>query len=109
MYKRQIPFLPIAGGAPTAASGDIDPRSTFNGSQIITTGGCTCIEPGNQFPGQEVVEDEVGGDEDGDGGGTGRPVPLITIRGSDPLSGAPLLDDPVTGAGNDDLWTPTTP
>lgn len=61
-----------------------------------------------------LSEDEtvrVGGDEeDGDGGGTGLPVPLITIRGIDPLSGgAPLLDDPVTGAGNDDLWTPTTP
>ena len=102
-----IPFLTVNGSAPT--SGTIDMRSTFNGCLIISTGGCTFVDPGNQFPVQDVVEDEVGGDEDGDGGGTGLPVPLITIRGIDPLSGAPLLDDPVTGAGNDDLWTPTTP
>ena len=36
------------------------------------------------------------------------PTALITMRDLDPLSGEPLLDDPVTGAGNDDLWTPTT-
>jgi filamentous hemagglutinin family protein len=104
-----IPFLTVNGSTPT--SGTIDMRSTFNGCLIISTGGCTFIDPGNQFPVQDVVEDEVGGDGDGDGdgGGTGLPVPLITIRGIEPLSGAPLLDDPVTGAGNDDLWTPTTP
>src|SRR3546814_13135960 len=27
------------------------------------------------------------------------------MRGIDPMAGEPLLDDPVTGAGNDDLWS----
>jgi hypothetical protein len=35
-------------------------------------------------------------------------VPLITMRDIDALTGEPLLDDPVTGAGNDDLWTAPT-
>ncbi len=30
------------------------------------------------------------------------------MRELDPLTGEPLLDDPVTGAGNDDLWTAPT-
>ncbi len=31
---------------------------------------------------------------------------LITLRDLDPLTGEPLIDDPVTGAGNEDLWEP---
>src|SRR3546814_2683682 len=33
------------------------------------------------------------------------PTALITMRGIDPMPGEPLLDDPVTGAGNDDMWS----
>ena len=55
---------------------------------------------------QDVIEEEADA-EDEDGNGQSLPVPLITMRDLDPLSGEPLLDDPVTGAGNDDLWTPT--
>jgi hypothetical protein len=55
---------------------------------------------------QDVIEDEDGDGSDGDG--ISLSTALITMRDLDPLSGEPLLDDPVTGAGNDDLWTPAT-
>ena len=32
-------------------------------------------------------------------------APLITLIQSQPFSIAPSLDEPVTGAGNDSLWT----
>ena len=99
-----LSITPNAAGIP----GTIDPRSTFNGCLIANTGSCTMVsfEPTNLFPVQDVVEDEDGNGDSGDG--TSLPTALITMRDLDPLTGEPLLDDPVTGAGNDDLWTPTT-
>ncbi|ALJ14645.1 hypothetical protein [Sphingopyxis macrogoltabida] len=104
-----IPLLTIngiaSGQAPTDA---FDQRSRFNGCLIANTGACLTIpepEYHNSFPVQDVIEEEV--DDDGDDGIT-LPQSLITMRDLDPLTGEPLLDDPVTGAGNDDLWTPAT-
>lgn len=108
-----IPLLTIAGGSVptggTAGSLGFDPESTLNGCFIASTGSCTTptIEIDRMFPVQDVIEDEDGDGDDG-GDGTSLPTALITMRDLDPLSGEPLLDDPVTGAGNDDLWTPTT-
>lgn len=99
-----IPLLTIGGGAP--APGSFDPRSTFNGCLIANASACAFIDVENSFPVQDVIEEEADA-EDEDGNGQSLPVPLITMRDLDPLSGEPLLDDPVTGAGNDDLWTPT--
>ncbi|MDO9370911.1 MAG: hypothetical protein Q7T68_20290 [Sphingopyxis sp.] len=99
-----IPLLTIGGGVP--APGSFDPRSTFNGCLITGAAACTVLSLESSFPVQDVIENET--DADGDGGDANiLPTPLITIRDLDPLSGEPLLDDPVTGAGNDDLWTPT--
>ncbi|WP_332819249.1 beta strand repeat-containing protein [Sphingopyxis sp.] len=97
-----IPLLTIAGAAPVA--GSFDPRSTFNGCVIANTGACIAVTFENSFPVQDVIEEEADAEGD-DGDGNSLPVPLITMRDLDPLSGEPLLDDPVTGAGNDDLWT----
>ena len=101
-----IPLLTIGGSAPSA--GGFDPRSTFNGCLIGNVASCSALsfDFENSFPVQDVIEDEADA-EDEDGNGQSLPVPLITMRDLDPLSGEPLLDDPVTGAGNDDLWTPT--
>ncbi len=98
-----IPLLTIGGSAATASN--IDPRSTFNGCVIANPNACVVVTFENNFPVQDVIEEEA--DADGDGDGNNLPTPLITMRDLDPLSGEPLLDDPVTGAGNDDLWTPT--
>ena len=104
-----VPLLTIGGSAPTA--GSFDPRSTFNGCFIANPAACGVLPPPepefeSNFPVQDVIEEEADA-EDEDGNGQSLPVPLITMRDLDPLSGEPLLDDPVTGAGNDDLWTPT--
>lgn len=104
-----VPLLTIGGSAPTA--GGFDPRSTFNGCFIANPAACGVLPPPepefeSSFPVQDVIEEEADAENE-DGNGQSLPVPLITMRDIDPLSGEPLLDDPVTGAGNDDLWTPT--
>lgn len=101
-----IPILTINGARP--AVGSYDRRSTFNGCFIASPAACTTItfDFENNFPVQDVIEEEVKGDDDGKGDGNNLPQPLITMRDLDPLTGEPLLDDPVTGSGNDDLWTP---
>lgn len=100
-----LQLLTIAGATPVA--GSYDPRSTVNGCLISSPTVCATVvfDVDSNFPVQDVIE-EIDGDEDSAGEGNTLPQPLITIREVDPLTGAPLLDDPVTGAGNDDLWTP---
>jgi hypothetical protein len=106
-----IPLISINGSV-TAPTG-FDPRSTVNGCALGNVAACSATrppsgEPESSFPVQDVIEEEVEGE--GDDSGTGDDsitAPLITLRGVDPLTGQPLVDDPVTGAGNEDLWTPT--
>ena len=31
---------------------------------------------------------------------------LIELQGNEPLISPPLVDEPITGVGNDDLWVP---
>ena len=101
-----IPALTIGGAAPV--TGGFDPRSTFNGCFIANPTACATVTVDfeNNFPVQDVIQEEVEGDDEGKGDGNNLPQALITMRDLDPLTGEPLLDDPVTGAGNDDLWTP---
>ena len=104
-----IPSL-IIGAQPNGVPGTFDPRSTFNGCFIANPAACTTVtfDFENSFPVQDVIEEEIDNDDDGDGDGNNLPQPLITVRELDALTGEPLLDDPVTGAGNDDLWTAPT-
>ncbi|MHA4838371.1 hypothetical protein [Sphingopyxis sp. MSC1_008] len=99
-----IPLLTINGAAPVV--GSYDRRSTFNGCLIASPTACTTVtfDFENSFPVQDIIDEEV--DDDGRGEGNTLPQSLITMRDIDPMTGEPLLDDPVTGAGNDDLWTP---
>lgn len=107
-----IPLLSIdgfvIGSGPLSGSGlAFDSGSTMNGCLIVSSTTCAFLEFESSFPVQDVInkEDDDEGDSD-DAEGMSLPVPLITMRSLDPLTGEPLLDDPVTGAGNDDLWTP---
>ncbi|WP_257543616.1 hypothetical protein [Sphingopyxis sp. DBS4] len=107
-----IPLLTINGGGVVVPSDLYNPAATFNGCLIAGVAACSFVPPEqpdyeSNFPVQDVIEKEVDGDDDS-GDGTSLPTALITMRALDPLTGEPLLDDPVTGAGNDDLWTPTT-
>lgn len=98
----------VIGSGPLAGSGlAFDSGSTMNGCLIVSSTTCAFLEFESSFPVQDVINKED--DEEGEGDdaeGMSLPIPLITMRDLDPLTGEPLLDDPVTGAGNDDLWTP---
>ena len=98
-----LQLLTIGGAAPVA--GRYDPRSTVNGCLISSPTVCATVvvEIESNFPVQDVINEEA--DAESEGEGNNLPTPLITMRDVDPLSGEPLVDDPVTGAGNDDLWT----
>ncbi len=100
-----VPLLTINGAAPVV--GSYDRRSTFNGCLIASPTACSTVTVDfeTNFPVQDIIDEEVD-DDDGVGEGNTLPQALITMRDIDPMTGEPLLDDPVTGAGNDDLWTP---
>ncbi len=101
-----IPVLTVNGVRPVV--GSYDRQSTLNGCFIASPAACTTVtfDFENSFPVQDVIEEEVKGDDETGRDGNNLPQPLITMRDLDPLTGEPLLDDPVTGSGNDDLWTP---
>lgn len=104
-----IPLINInaPSGSTTVVQTGFNAQSTINGCVIANVTSCSVrFDSESLFPVQDVIEDEDGDGDNGDG--TSLPTALITMRDLDPLSGEPLLDDPVTGAGNDDLWTPTT-
>ncbi len=117
-----IPLVTINGPLPSASptgtpttgprvQTGFNPLSTINGCPLGNIASCSPpppTTPESDFPVQDVIEEEIereGGDEDGTGDQSVI-SPLITLRGLDPLTGEPLIDDPVTGAGNEDLWVP---
>jgi hypothetical protein len=101
-------------GTPTAAvQTGFNPLSTINGCPLGNIASCSPTpptrEPESLFPIQDIIEEEEERKQgDGDEGTGDQSVisPLISLRGLDPLTGEPLIDDPVTGAGNEDLWVP---
>ncbi|WP_373488825.1 hypothetical protein, partial [Blastomonas sp.] len=71
-------------------------------------------EPGNDLRVQtDVIEEQLDEKEQQEGDGQiNAPVfltPLIELREFEQFGYAPLIDEPVTGAGNEDLWTPLPP
>ncbi|MEY4270136.1 MAG: hypothetical protein RLZZ58_1352, partial [Pseudomonadota bacterium] len=99
--RNVVPLISFPASA--AIPGGIRPYdilSTVNGCFINNPAACVEVIPGT--PIQDVIKGPVKGD-----GGSGDNfflTTLIELRDIDPLAGEPLLDDPVTGAGNDDLW-----
>ncbi|SMF70825.1 beta strand repeat-containing protein [Allosphingosinicella indica] len=96
-------------GAPFYAAG-----STVNGCIIGGSNCGTVIEPEPQFPPiiipvQDVIDRVLDDEDDSDDALTRPPAPnneLIRIVG---YPFAPVIDEPVTGAGNDDLWSMSLP
>lgn len=88
-------------GIATLASGQANAAgSTINGCQIANVAGCSA---------PEVViadtEDTVTGPVDtGLAGDTLFPTVVVELRSFEQTGYPPLIDEPVTGAGNDDLW-----
>ncbi|MBC2778037.1 hypothetical protein [Parasphingopyxis marina] len=97
----------------TAIAGAFDPTSTINGCLIVNPASCglvptpTTPDPRFDVPVQDLIEEDV--EEKDEDGLEGMPVsPLIETVEIFPNREGPIIDDPVTGAGNDDLWLQTS-
>jgi len=124
----------VAAIAPTNITSTVAAGSTINGCAILNTAACTATtppppppptppapppttpptsppspdpSPEGEIPVRDIIEEEVRDPEDEEAIESGAlDRPLIDLNGLDDPAGAPLIDDPVTGAGNEDLWEP---
>ncbi|HEY6815308.1 MAG TPA: hypothetical protein VI168_07200, partial [Croceibacterium sp.] len=104
-----IPLVSI-NGAPAATGGRFAPLSTINGCVIGTN--CAFVPPPAPEPEGPILPDppsdsdlvQVLPDD------TAPPAlfvtPIIELADNAPLVQPPLVDEPITGVGNDDLWEP---
>jgi hypothetical protein len=94
-----VPLVTINGIA-AAAGGQFDPKSTINGCVI----GSDCrIPDAVPVPSNDDLTPPVSPDNSGQGGLSGT---LVQLEDNKPLIAPPLVDEPITGVGNDDLWVP---
>ncbi|HMP57268.1 MAG TPA: hypothetical protein PKD92_11940, partial [Novosphingobium sp.] len=98
---RTVPEVRFETGSSSSSSSSLlfDLDSTVNGCAILRATACQIglTQPNEPREGVKVIEH---------GAGEADLMPLVLIQLGpqvDP-SGNPLIDDPVTGAGNDDLW-----
>lgn len=93
--------------------------SSVNGCALANISVCFALpdpEPLIEIPDSilfgtsDLIESEEEDSEVEDGVADGKPEapPIDTSRIDDP-AGLPMIDDPVTGAGNEDLWQPPEP
>jgi hypothetical protein len=97
-------------GQPATAAGQFDPRSTING--CIIGADCTIPQIEVENPSsRDLLEPATQGDKKGEtqGDQAGQKVftdQLVQLVQTQPLITPPLVDEPITGVGNDDLWQP---
>lgn len=85
-----------------SVTGGFDELSTVNGCRLLTA---TCGTP--QFtPIQDVIEDEIGRGTNLDSGDAIGEGMLIQIERFEPVGFEAVIDEPVTGSGNDDFLVP---
>lgn len=86
----------------------IDAGSTLNGCLIASASNCFTFEIDLIPPTQDnpLVDDEDEESEQTEGEDSLSVTTVIEIKDVEPLPNEPLIDDPVTGSPNDDLWTP---
>ena len=83
-------------------TGGYDDLSTVNGCRLFTA---TCGTP--QFdPLRDLIEDEIGRGSNLDSGDAIGEGMLILIDRFEPLGFEAVIDEPVTGSGNDDFLVP---
>ncbi len=90
-------------GLPATSTGQFDTYSSINGCII----GLDCRSFGRIAPpGSGLDGVLVPGSGSGGGIGNFSPslLPLIEVAERQPIGSPPLIDEPVTGIGNDDLW-----
>ncbi|MEK6542110.1 MAG: hypothetical protein AABZ45_08330 [Pseudomonadota bacterium] len=106
--KDTIP-LTMINGQVAGAGGLFTPGSTINGCSIANAAGCN---RSFDFDQRDIIHNALSSRR-------GRAIlrnlillglgrTSIHLRDADPLTDEPLLDEPITGAGNDDLWTAPT-
>ena len=83
--------------------GGLDLDSTINGCAIRNFNACQ-INFDNGNIAREVINGVTDQDLTTAGGDGALPFTLLTLKDVVPLPYQPLIDDPVTGSGNDDLW-----
>lgn len=101
--------LVVINGAPATTGGQFDPASTINGCAIGID--CTFVPPPpppdlptGDLPTSNDLEQPL---STGEPAGSQFVAPLIELAGVEPLITPPLVDEPITGVGNDDLWVST--
>ncbi|MFS0736226.1 nidogen-like domain-containing protein [Sphingomonas sp. 1P06PA] len=114
-----IPRLVVRGS--DSQTGSLDPRATANGCLIANVASCVFQpepepEPEPEFvpiffpPVQDAIREALDPDvfQTGEANETAITtifdLPLIELPSYGTFSFAPLIDEPVTGAGNEDLW-----
>ena len=94
-----IPLLSI-NGLPSQTTIGFDPLSTMNGCQITAIAACRQRE--NPV---SVTDDDINQPLDPDQLGSNQfPTALIEVKEFETFGYPPLIDEPITGSGNDDLW-----
>ena len=93
----------LINGEPTGLGGPFNPRSTINGCLIGRECSISII---NVAPSHPIIEELLKPPTVGGGGRLALSLAFPIVQyGSTPLiDSPPLIDEPVTGLGNDDLW-----
>lgn len=83
-----------------------DIGSTINGCLILSVSSCGGPVPEPRIDPPNSDRDIINHNDDEDNAGDGNllPIALIELKDLDGLPWQPVIDDPVTGSGNDDLW-----
>ncbi|MBD3774744.1 MAG: hypothetical protein IE921_14325 [Rhodobacteraceae bacterium] len=85
-----------------------DPGSTINGCLIGNVASCSATTTGTDTIDnsiRDLIDDDLDpGDDQGEVFGEEFATLLIEMRDPSEYDQDPLIDDPVTGAGNEDLW-----
>ena len=97
-----IPLLSI-NGVPSRTATGFDTLSTMNGCQITAIAACRQRE--NPV---SITNDDIKQRLDPSQPGSNQfPTALIETKEFETFGYPPLIDEPVTGSGNDDLWPAT--
>lgn len=90
----------LINGIPAVVTGAFDPYSSINGCVI----GFDCMTPGrNPTPSKPGYEGPLHPDGSQP---TVNLLSVVEVSGHETIGSPPLIDEPVTGIGNDDLWFP---
>ena len=102
-FLKLVTFNGNAQGQNSAPSGLFDLDSTINGCAILNPATCQVnFDNGNIT--RDVINNLTEEERRAAEGDGALPFTLLSIKDVEGLPFQPVIDDPVTGSGNDDLW-----